>query len=102
MARLRKIDATDAELAVLITDEYQGRGLGTELSRRLVEIARAEKIERVIAEILPENIHMQRVCRELGFRMDQLPDNGGSSRGLRSSRASASCTSPSCSAGDRG
>ncbi|MGB6945581.1 MAG: bifunctional acetate--CoA ligase family protein/GNAT family N-acetyltransferase [Bryobacteraceae bacterium] len=77
VARLRKIDATGAELAVLITDEYQGRGLGTELSRRLVEIARAEKIERVIAEILPENIHMQRVCRELGFRMDELPDNGG-------------------------
>jgi acetyltransferase len=43
----------------------------------LVEIARAEKIERVIAEILPENIHMQRVCRELGFRMEQLPDYGG-------------------------
>jgi acetyltransferase len=77
VGRLRKIDATDAELAVLITDEYQGRGLGTELSRRLVEIARAEKIERVIAEILPENIHMQRVCRELGFRLDQRPDYGG-------------------------
>jgi len=76
VARLRKIDPTDAELAVLITDEYQGRGLGTELSRRLVEIARAEKIERVIAEILPENIHMQRVCRELGFRLEQLPDYG--------------------------
>ena len=76
VGRLRKIDATDAELAVLITDEYQGRGLGTELSRRLVEIARAEKIERVIAEILPENVHMQRVCRELGFRMQLLPDAG--------------------------
>ncbi len=71
VGRLRRINATDAELAVLISDEYQGRGLGTELSRRLVEIARAEKIERVIAEILAENIHMQRVCRELGFRMDQ-------------------------------
>ncbi len=63
-------------MAVLITDEYQGRGLGTELSRRLVEIARAEKMARVIAEILPENIHMQRVCRELGFRMDLVPGGG--------------------------
>ena len=77
VGRLRKIDATDGELAVLITDEYQGRGLGTELSRRVVEIAKAEKLERVIAEILPENIHMQRVCRELGFRMEELPANEG-------------------------
>jgi acetyltransferase len=77
VGRLRRTDAADAELAVLITDEYQGRGLGTELSRRLVEIARAEKISRVIAEILPENIHMQRVCRELGFRMNHSSDTGG-------------------------
>lgn len=77
VGRFRKIDATDGELAVLITDEYQGRGLGTELSRRIIEIAKAEKMERVIAEILPENVHMQRVCRELGFRMDELPDNAG-------------------------
>jgi acetyltransferase len=76
VARLRRIDANDAELAVLISDEYQGRGLGTELSRRLVEIARAEKMERVIAEILPENTHMQRVCQELGFRMNQHSDGG--------------------------
>jgi acetyltransferase len=76
VGRLRKIDATDAELAVLITDEYQGRGLGMELSRRLVEVARAEKMERVIAEILPENIHMQRVCSELGFNMQLFPDGG--------------------------
>jgi hypothetical protein len=42
-----------------------------------VEIARAEKIERVIAEILLENIHMQRVCRDLGFTMGLLPHNDG-------------------------
>jgi acetyltransferase len=76
VGRLRKINATDAELAVPIADEYQGLGLGTELARRLVEIARAEKIDRVIAEILPENIHMQRVCRDLGFKMDLLPNYG--------------------------
>ena len=77
VGRLRKIDLVEAELAVLITDQYQGRGLGLELSRRLVEIARTEKMDRVIAEILPENIHVQKVCRELGFRLEQLPDHGG-------------------------
>lgn len=76
VGRLRKINSTDAELAVLITDEYQGRGLGMELSRRLVEVARAEKMERVIAEILLENIQMQRVCSELGFSMQSFADGG--------------------------
>jgi len=76
VGRMRRINSTDAELAVLITDEYQGRGLGTELSRRIIEIARAEKLERVIAEVLPENMHMQRVCRELGFKMNQHSDGG--------------------------
>jgi acetyltransferase len=92
VARLRRIDASDAELAILITDEYQGRGLGTELSRRLVEIARAEKIARISAEILAENIHMQRVCRELGFRMDLVP--GGGIHAVFNIRATADTPAP--------
>jgi acetyltransferase len=43
--------------------------MGVELLRRLVEIARAEKVRIVSAEILPENRAMQRVCEQLGFRL---------------------------------
>lgn len=64
----------DGELAVLITDEYQGQGLGTELSRRIIEIARHEKLDRVIVEILGENRAMIEVCRGLGFHLDSLED----------------------------
>jgi acetyltransferase len=74
VARLKRMDAIDAELAVLITDEYQGRGLGMELTRRLVEIARIEKVGRIVAEVLAENIHMQRVFQELGFRLERHAD----------------------------
>jgi len=66
--------ANEAELAVLIADEVQGHGLGTELWRRLVEIARAEKLDRATAEILPENLQMIEICRLLGFRLEQDPD----------------------------
>jgi acetyltransferase len=76
VGRLKRIDTIDAELAILITDEYQGRGLGMELSRRLVEIARIEKVGRIVAEVLPENIHMQRVFQELGFRLERHSDGG--------------------------
>ncbi len=64
----------EAELAVLITDESQGRGLGTELSRRLIEIARAEKLDRVTVEILGGNLQMIEVCRLLGFDLEHVED----------------------------
>jgi acetyltransferase len=60
----------EAELAVLIADEYQGRGLGTELSRKLLEIARVEKVERVTVEVQGENRQMLEVCREVGFHFE--------------------------------
>ena len=62
--------ANEAELAFLISDEYQGRGLGSELARRLIEIARIEKLDRVTVEVLGENRHMIDVCRSLNFRLD--------------------------------
>jgi acetyltransferase len=74
LTKLRHIN--ESEFAVLISDDHQGRGLGTELVRRLIEIARAEKHDRVNAEILPENHMMQNVCRMLGFKLEFQPDEG--------------------------
>jgi acetyltransferase len=65
----------EAELAVLITDENQGRGLGTELSRRLIEIARIEKLDSVTVEILGGNRQMIEVCRILGFDLNHVEDD---------------------------
>jgi acetyltransferase len=64
----------EAELAVLIADEYQSRGLGSELARRLIQIARNEKLDRVTVEILGGNRPMIEVCRALGFRMEHMED----------------------------
>ncbi len=64
----------EAELAVLIVDEYQRRGLGTELGRRLIEIARIERLDRVTVEILGSNHPMLEVCTGLGFHMEHEED----------------------------
>jgi acetyltransferase len=70
VGRLSKVHGTDAgEFAILISDKFQGQGLGTELLRRLVEIGRDEKLGRIVADILPENRAMQGVSKKLGFRM---------------------------------
>jgi len=60
----------EAEFAVLISDKFQGHGLGTELVKRLIEIARADGLDRVIADILGENRQMIEICKLLGFRLE--------------------------------
>jgi acetyltransferase len=69
VARLSKVYGTDeAEFAILISDDYQGHGLGTELLERLIQVAREEgDIGRVVAHMLPENLGMKRVAEKLGF-----------------------------------
>ena len=75
VGRLTKVHLeNEAEMAMLITDEYQGHGLGTEIWRRLVDIARAEKLARVHAYMLGENVTMQEVCRAVGFELESDPD----------------------------
>ncbi len=70
LGQLTKLHGSrDAEFAILVSDLHQGKGLGTELLRQLLEFARQEKLEHVVAEILPENEGMKRVCRNLGFHM---------------------------------
>jgi len=39
----------EAEVAVLVSDQYQNLGLGNELLRRVVQIARDEKLSQVSA-----------------------------------------------------
>ena len=57
----------EAEFALLISDSFQGKGLGTELLRRLVEIGRKERVGRIVGYILAGNRSMLDVCRRLGF-----------------------------------
>jgi acetyltransferase len=75
VGRLNKLlPKNEAELAVLVTDEYQGRGLGTELLRRLVQVAREQKLDRTVAEMLRDNIVMQGVLKKLGFHLKLFDD----------------------------
>jgi acetyltransferase len=76
----------DAEFALVVSDTYQGRGLGTELLRRLVQFARDEGLDRIVGDILSESRHMQRVCEKLGFDMHAAPGDGQVRSELKLSR----------------
>jgi acetyltransferase len=66
---------TTATFTLLVADEFQNRGLGTTLLRRAVEVAKAEGITQIEAEILAENIPMQQVCERLGFTVSAAHGN---------------------------
>jgi acetyltransferase len=70
VARLIKAHgANQAQLVIVISDDWQGKGLGTKLLGDLLAIGRREAIERIVGHILPENYVMQRICRKLGFEL---------------------------------
>ncbi len=59
----------EAEVAVLVADRYQHCGLGSELLGRLIQVARDEKLERIIATILLENMAMRALASRYGFKV---------------------------------
>jgi acetyltransferase len=67
-------DGKTAEIAAVVTDDYQGRGLGTELLKRLLQVALNQGIHRISAEMLRDNTVMQSILKRLGFRLYQLKD----------------------------
>jgi acetyltransferase len=70
----RQLAPTDGELAVIVSDKYQGRGMGTEIVRRLIDVARREGIQRIIAVILSQNAAMLALARRLQFAITRGED----------------------------
>jgi acetyltransferase len=72
VGRLQGLDgARPAEFAIVVSDEFQQEGIGTELLRRLVEVGRIEKVKTIVADILAENTAMQKVCEKMGFKLER-------------------------------
>lgn len=71
VGRLNKLRAHnhEAEVAVLVSDACQKRGLGSELLRRVIQVARDEQLSRVSSEMLGDNLPMQAISKKLGFRL---------------------------------
>lgn len=63
----RQPGSTDAEVAFVVADEYQGRGLGTLLLEHLAGLARHAGIGRFVVDTLAVNAKMLGVLRAAGF-----------------------------------
>ncbi|MBR0846417.1 GNAT family N-acetyltransferase [Bradyrhizobium diazoefficiens] len=57
-----------AEMAFVVTDAWQGCGIGGLLMRHLIALAREAGLKELMAEVLPENGAMRRVFEKFGFK----------------------------------
>lgn len=65
-----------AEVAFMISDHHQGRGIGSILLEHLAAAARENGIDRFTAEVLPENRKMLHVFVEAGYDVSRQFEDG--------------------------
>ncbi|MEV4710144.1 GNAT family N-acetyltransferase [Micromonospora sp. NPDC049374] len=61
----------DAEVAFVVEDAYQGRGIGSVLMEHLADAARRAGIVNFVAEVLPANGQMLRVFADFGYQIQR-------------------------------
>lgn len=64
----------EAEFALVVSDRWQQRGLGTTLLQHLLDVGRKEGLSRVTGYVHPDNSKMRRVCEKLKFTFRYLAD----------------------------
>ncbi|MDW8021930.1 MAG: GNAT family N-acetyltransferase [Nitrososphaerota archaeon] len=62
------------EFAIVVADDFQGKGLGTKLVDMLIEVAEEKGLESIYGLVMPENIRMIELCRKLGFDIRYTPE----------------------------
>jgi len=74
VARYVKLSSPgDAEFAIVLSDDWQGRGLGTRLLASLLVAAKNHGVRRLVATTLSENDRMLALGRKLGFKVATDP-----------------------------
>jgi len=74
VARYVKLSSPgDAEFAIVLSDDWQGRGLGTRLLASLLVAAKNHGVRRLVATTLSENDGMLGLALKLGFKLARDP-----------------------------
>ncbi len=76
IASYELIEPGEAEVAFLVQDAHQGRGMGQLLLEHLAQAARENGVHRFVAEVLPDNQRMLQVFHDAGYQVAGGWDEG--------------------------
>jgi acetyltransferase len=67
-------EGSDAEMSFLVSDKWQGLGLGTKIVDYVLDIAKEKGIDSVYAIMLPDNYRALSLTKKMGFSIEYLSD----------------------------
>lgn len=67
-------DSNSGEIAALVHDRFQRKGLGQKLMEVVTKIAKWKNLQEIHGEVLTENQKMLGLCKKLGYTTKMLPD----------------------------
>ena len=69
------LDKTSCEFALVVSDQWQSKGIGHHLMRNLMEIARDRDLERMDGQVLSDNQKMLDLMASLNFKIQNDPND---------------------------
>ncbi|MFZ2470825.1 MAG: GNAT family N-acetyltransferase [Methanothrix sp.] len=69
-------DMHSAEVALVVSDKFQGRGVGTEILSYLIYLAKRQGLLGFTGEVLVENMSMVRLFEKMGFDTEKRSEEG--------------------------
>ncbi len=70
-------DRRSGEFAILLRSDQKGRGLGWALMEMMIDYAEGEGLSHIEGQVLAGNTTMLTMCRQLGFKISDEPDDPG-------------------------
>jgi len=74
------LDQRSCEFALVVSDAWQGHGIGYQLMQTLIEIARDRGLERMEGQVLSNNTRMLNLMKSLNFSIGRDPEDSGIKR----------------------
>jgi acetyltransferase len=69
------LDLRSCEFALVVSDGWQGHGIGHQLMQKLIEVARDRGLERMQGQVLANNARMLNLMHSLNFSIGPDPDD---------------------------